>query len=150
MAAPDTFVVDAPPVVGSSWESDPAMRPVPIKRSTDPVPEPDTWREPDIGPRARDVERAALGEEIDAAAKDWRLDPQWHAQGLAQCAGHPERPDRQVTRRHRDSCSFRNQPDQRIQRGDFPARQDIRAIRGGGVLAQQPEAVHEIVDVGEM
>src|SRR5436190_17706672 len=103
MAAPDTFVVDAPTVVGSSGESDPAMRPVPIKRSTDPVPEPDTWREPDVGPRPRDIERAALGEEIDAAAKNRRLDPQRHAQGLAQGAGYPERPDRQMARRHRHS-----------------------------------------------
>src|SRR5262249_61370098 len=41
-------------------------------------------------------------------------------------------------------------PAQAFRRGHSPARQDIRAIRGGGVFAQQPKAVDEIVDVGEM
>src|SRR5438552_17419517 len=123
-ACPDTPVVEAPLVVASSVDSDPAMRPVPVKRSTDPFAEPNAWCEPDLGPRAGDVERAALGKEIDATAKNWWLDPQRHAHRLADCAGDPERPHRQMARWHGDSCSFRDQPDERIQRGHFPARQD--------------------------
>src|SRR6266545_763842 len=105
-ACRDTLVVDAWPVVGSSVESDPAMRPVPVKCSADAFTESDAWREPDLGPRTRDVERAALGEEVNAAPENRRLDPQRHAHRLADCAGNPERPHRQMARWRRDPCSF--------------------------------------------
>src|SRR5436309_9499780 len=125
MAWPDTPVVDASPVVGSSAESEPAMRAVPGKGPSNAFAQGHARLETDLGARARDVERAALREEVHATAEDGRLDPQRDADGLAGGAGDPDRPDRQVTRGCRYACPFRHQPYERVERGHLPARQDV-------------------------
>src|SRR5258706_291009 len=130
--------------------SEPAMGAVPLQRPADALGQPDPRREPDLRPRARDVERAALREEIDAAAKNRRLDSQRRTHRLADRPGDPERPDRQMACGHGDPCAFRHQSNERVQRGDFPARQNIGAIRGGGMLAKEAKAFHQIVDVSQM
>src|SRR4051794_31420118 len=75
-AAPDV-------VVGSSRMSDPAMASVPLNRTSDALSQADLRRESDFGPRARDVERTALREEVDPAAIERRLDAKWRAERLA-------------------------------------------------------------------
>ena len=104
----------------------------------------------DLRARARDVERAALREEVDAAAVERRLDAERHADRFADRAGHPDRPDRQVQPRRGHAGAFRHQRDELVQRRHFPAGEDVGAVGRRRVLAAQPEAFDQIVDVGEM
>src|SRR3954453_23117373 len=100
------------------------MLTVPLERPFDALAEADARRVADFRPRARDVERAALREEVDAPPEDWRLDAERRARQLARRAGDPERPDRQVPLRRRHAADAGNQRDQRVQRRDLPAGED--------------------------
>src|SRR6185369_10361701 len=75
---------------------EPVMGAIPVQRAPDAFAQPYTRRVADFGPRPRDVERAALGEEVHPPAVDWRLDAQRHAHRLDERAGNPERPYRQM------------------------------------------------------
>src|SRR4051794_18136255 len=143
-------IADLPGAKSWSCALDPAMLPVPIERSGNAISQADRWSVADLLACPRDVERAALGEEIDAPPEDWRLDAERQADRLARGACHPERPDRQVERRARHARDLSNRFDQLVQRSHFPARKDVRAVGCRGVLAAEPKAFDQIIDVGEM
>src|SRR2546430_17392025 len=63
--------------------SEPAMLSIPVECTPDPVAQPDARIESDFRARARDVERAALGEEFHAAPMKRRLDTDRRANRLA-------------------------------------------------------------------
>jgi hypothetical protein len=100
--------------------------------------------------RAGDVERAALREEVHAAAVERRFDAERHADRLARRAREPEGPDRQVNRRRANAGHLGNQRHDLVERGDLAAREDVRAAGGSRRLTAQPEPVNQIVNVGEM
>src|SRR5437667_2224934 len=124
--------------------SEPAMRAIPLNRSFDAVAQPDLRRVPDVATRAADVEGAAFGKEVDATAINRRLNTKGRADRFARGSGHPERPDRQVHRRRRHARHVCDHADQLVQRRDLAARQNVRLICGGRVLAAQPKAFHKI------
>src|SRR5437899_3049966 len=130
--------------------SEPAMFTVPVQRAADAFAQADARREPDFHPRARDVERAALREKIDAPTIERRLEAQRRANGLAHRAGRPERPDRQVPRRRRDAGRLGHQRHERVQRRHFPAGQDVGAIGRRRMHAAQTKALDQIVDERQM
>src|SRR5438105_14748287 len=82
--------------------SEPAMLSIPVECTPDPVAQPDARIESDFRARARDVERAALGEEFHAAPMKRRLDTERRANRLADDRRRAEGPYRQVPpgRRH--------------------------------------------------
>src|SRR4029077_11167714 len=137
----------------NSWSCallDPALLAVPIQRPPDPFAQADLRGVADLRPRARDVERPALREKVDAATVDRRLDAERGAERFTEGARHPEGPRRQMPPRHRHARSLRHQRHQLIQRRHFPAGENVGAIGRRRMLAAEPEAFDEIVDVGEM
>src|SRR6184192_2667234 len=76
--------------------SEPAMLAIPVERSANALAQPDARVEPDLLPRARDVERAALRVEVDAPPVYRRLDAEGRAERFADRARGPERPHRHV------------------------------------------------------
>ena len=101
--------------------------------------------------RAADVERAALGEEVDAAAVERRLDAERRADRLAQ----RRRRSRTATpagaaRGGGTPASSAIDRDELVQRRHFPAGEDVGPAGGRRHLAAQPEALDQIVDVGQM
>src|SRR3954463_14910255 len=109
--------VDAPSVPAPSFDpdatlSEPAMLTVPLQRPADAFAQSDLRRVTDFRARARDVERAALREEVDAPPEDWRLEAERRARQLARRAGDPERPDRQVPRGRRHAGDAGDERDQ--------------------------------------
>ena len=87
----------ARPAHAESGSQPPAFL-VPRQRFPDAVAKADLRRVADLGARAADVERAALGEEVHSAPVYRRLDAERHAHGLARGAGQPERPHGQLQR----------------------------------------------------
>src|SRR3990167_3155538 len=83
------------------WMLEPAMLAVPVQRATDALAEAHLRGVADFRFRTRDVERAALREEVDAAAVEGRLDAQRYANAFAHGSRGPERPHGQMTRRGR-------------------------------------------------
>ena len=100
--------------------------------------------------RPRDVERAALREEVDTPAIDRRLETKRRAHRLAGRARQPERPDRQVHASARHLRFLRDRAHQLVQRRHLPAREDVGPAGGGRHFAAQPEALDEIVDVRQV
>src|SRR5260221_3861819 len=96
---------------------------------------------------ARDVKRAALREEVHAAAIEWRLDAEGCADGLARGAGEPDRPHGQVERRGGDPGVLGDHHGELVERRHLPAGEDVRAAGGSRHLATQAEALDEVVDV---
>src|SRR5436309_1571429 len=107
------------------------MLTVPAERSRDALAQSDARVVTNLLPGARDVERAALGVEIDAAPVNRRLDPERRAGGLADRAREPEWPDRQMNARRAHAADLRDCRDQLVQRRHFSTRQDVCAICRG-------------------
>src|SRR6267143_2044961 len=147
--SPDRLALRASGLGVRVW-SEPAMLSVPLERAADALSQTDARRKANFVPRARDVERAALGEKIDPPAIDRRLDPERAADRFAHRPGRAERPHRQVPPRRRDARAFRHQIDQLVQRRHFPAGEDVNPIRGRRMNAAQAKAFYEIVDEGQM
>src|SRR5215218_5115704 len=101
--------------------SDPLVLFVPCQRPPDPLAERDRRRETEFPARPVDPEGAALGEEVDAPPVQRRLDPERAADCLARRPGQPERPHRQMQARARHPGGVRDEPDELVQRGYFPA-----------------------------
>src|SRR5512138_3430582 len=118
---------------------------IPRQRPPDAVPQSDARLEPELAPRARDVERAALREKIDAPAVQRRLYPERRARRLADGARDPERPRRHVQPRRRDARLLGDQTDQLVERGHLAAGEDVASARGRRRVAAEPEALAQIV-----
>ena len=114
------------------------------------MPSSTTLANPDVAPRATDIKGAALGKKVDAAAVNRWFKTKRRAHRFARGSGNPERPGRQMQRRCPHPRAVCNDGDQIVQRRDLAARQDKCLIRGGRVLAAEPKAFHQIVDVGQM
>src|SRR5690606_30078170 len=65
---------------------EPPLQLIPLQGAADALAEPDLRSVAQLLAGARDVERAALGEEVHAPPVNRRLDAQRHARRLAQCA----------------------------------------------------------------
>src|SRR4051794_6537932 len=76
-------IADLPGANSWSCALEPAMLPVPVERSRDAVAQADGGCVADFLPSPRDVERAALREEVDAPPEDRRLDAERQADRLA-------------------------------------------------------------------
>src|SRR6185369_8231560 len=85
----------------SECASNPALFAVPLQGTPDAFAQIDRRRVAELLTRARDIEGAALREEVDAAAVERRLETERGAGGFAGGAGEPERPHREVQRRRR-------------------------------------------------
>ena len=89
----------------------------------------DPRREAELGARARDVERAALREEVDAPAIERRLDAERRADRFAQRSGDPERPHRQVQPRRRHAALPRRSARPARSASSLPRRRGCRCGR---------------------
>ena len=76
--------------------------------------------------------------------------PKRRAQGLAQRARNPDRPDRELQRGRPNARFFGDDGNQLVQCGDLAACQDVGSIGRGRHFAAQPEPFDEVVDVRQM
>src|SRR5437773_3380252 len=137
-------------MVGSSGKLEPALLPIPVKRSSDSFTQADPRCVPELVPCARYVERAALRKEIHAPAIHRRLDAERGTDRFTYRARGPEGPDRQMDPWHRHAGNVRNNGHKLVQRRDFAAGQDVGPIRGARVLTAEAETLDEVVDVRQM
>ena len=123
---------------------------VPRQRAPNAFAQADLRRVAELGAGAADVEGPALGEEIDAAAVERRLDAERRADRLADRPGDPERPHRQVQPRRRHVRLVGDERHQLVQRRHLAAGEDVGAAGRGRHLAAQPEPLDQVVDVGQV
>src|SRR3989442_11746319 len=111
---------------------------VPVKGAPNAFAQPEARSIPNLLPRPRDVERAALGVEVNTPPIYRRLDTEWSAHRLTHGAGHPKWPHRKMQARGRDAGNFGNRGDQVVQGGHLSARENVGPIRRGGMFSAQP------------
>jgi hypothetical protein len=139
----------SPPAAASGSGNPPGLA-VPRQRSSDAFAQAHAGRVAQFGPRAADVEGAALGEEINPPPIERGLDRERRADDFAERARGPERPDRQVQPRRRHVCLRRDQFGQLVQRRHLAAGEDVGAAGCGGNGAAQTEALDQVVDIGQV
>src|SRR6516164_9854484 len=137
-------------VATGAGRSEPAMGSVPFERPADTVTQAHLRTVADLGARPRDVEGAALREEIDPPPIERRLDPKRRTERFARRPRHPDRPHGQMHPRFRHLGSIRHQLYERVQRRHFPTGAHVGAIGGVGMLPAQHEPIDQVVDVSEM
>src|SRR4051812_44324255 len=130
--------------------SQPSLATVPLECSMNTLAQSNRGSIAKLGACATDIERAALGKKIDAAAVDRRLDPKRTADRFAQRAGRPDRPDRQGDARGGDARLRGDQLPQTIQRRHFVSRQDVGPSRPPGPPRTEKESREKIVDVRQV
>src|SRR5687768_2333305 len=93
------YLAPAPPGARNNWScargisrSDPVLPTVPLQCASNPFAQSHDRREPQLGARPGNIERAALGEEVYTAPIEGGRNAEGLAEHFARRAGEPERP----------------------------------------------------------